>query len=274
MFHTGKRNGFAVLLYNTKYRTPKERGEAIKEKEDENQDDEDDQVDYYANQRKTTVHELVSVTKPGIATVRDISNARETIDALQNDYVAIEGEESPEYCPLQLALDQGIKHMEQSTFVKSKSTPSSPKTDRIQVWVWTNDPKPHRGEDLRAQVNDLKEEGRFNLVVWGMPGPDEDDSCFDYGRFFDSLAAFQTPLRDKSSEEMQDLTETIMPELKTYWKPTRPIYRRLPLLLPDWQEAKIDRRNSYLLDWYRLVSKAVHLYHAAKSGKCLTVSFA
>lgn len=261
MFHTGKRNGVAVLLYNTKYRTPKERNqmkhEEDKEGNNKNEVDDDDDEDnhdaYYGNERKTTVHELISITKPGIATVREIRQAIENIGSLKKDYVPPEDEEAPEYCPLQLALDQGIKHVEKATFVKSKSTASSPKTDRIQVWIWTNDPKPHRGDDLRAQINDLKEEGRFNLVLWGIPGSNASDGSFDYSQFFDSLPMVQTPLRNKTNEEMQNLTDTIMPELKTYWKPTRPIYRRLPFLLPDWKETGVDRRNAYLLDWYRLV---------------------
>ena len=254
MFHTGKRNGVAVLLYNTKYRTRKECNQRNdREEEDGDDDDEDNHDAFYANDRKTTVHELVSITKPGISTAHGIRQAIEEIDSLQKDYEASDDEDGPEYCPLQLALDHGIKHMENATFVKSKSTASSPKTDRIQVWIWTNQPEPHRADDLRGQINDLKGDGRFNLVLWGMPGPESNDSLFDYSQFFDSLQAVQTPLREKSVDEMQNLTDTIMSELKTYWKPTRPIYRRLPLLFPDWKETGVDRRDAYLLDWYRLV---------------------
>lgn len=231
-----------------------------KMKNETNGDDDDDDIrdNFYEHERKTTVHELISISKPGISTVSDIRRAMEEIDQLQKDYDAgvVSGEDEddgPEVCPLQLALDQGIKHVERAAFVKSKSTPSSPKTDRIQIWIWTNDPKPHRGDDLRGQISDLREEGRFNLVVWGMPGPDEDVGSFDYSLFFDSLPAVQTPLRDKGNEEITNLSEVIMPELKTYWKPTRPIYRRLPFLLPDWKATGVDRRNAYLLDWYRLV---------------------
>ncbi|KAL7561765.1 hypothetical protein ACA910_013305 [Epithemia clementina (nom. ined.)] len=284
MFHTGKRNCVAVLMYNTKYRTPKERnsdGQEEEAKDDRmneagDDEEEDDHDVYYANDRKTTVHELIPITKPGIATVRDIRQAREQIASLEKDYVAPPGEDDedddgPEYCPLQLALDHGIKHMERASFVKSKSTPSSPKTDRIQVWIWTNDPKPHRGDDLRGQIKDLKDEGRFNLVVWGMPRQDatdnnDDGRPFDYSQFYESLLpAIQTPLRDKTKEEMQNLTDTIMPELRTFWKPTRPIYRRLPFLLPDWKETGVERRNAYLLDWYRLTQ-------TSKKPNLLTIS--
>mmetsp|Transcript_16946 Transcript_16946/g.39894 ORF Transcript_16946/g.39894 Transcript_16946/m.39894 type:complete len:632 (+) Transcript_16946:684-2579(+) len=136
-----------------------------------------------------------------------------------------------------------------------------PKKDRIQIWIWTTQENPAQSGQLKRALLDINEDnegnpGLINVALFGLPSV-RTAKLFDYSIFYDSLSLqtadeeeeenddndddddsanhlLQMPLKGRTEDEMRDFS--IARELYKYSKPKRALYKRIPILLPDWKQ--------------------------------------
>jgi len=173
---TGKRDGFGVLLYNTRYRPRMNLGSGnsgvggadsktkkMGKKDDddggddsEDEDDESDGDDGFGlgpggGFNNSSYHELFPLQPPGSSTVKMIRNALpDFLDERQFDIEKEYGHEPDEQfgekaqSPIQLALYEAMMIFQGAKCVRKDETSSSRKyeNDAKQIWILTNDDDP------------------------------------------------------------------------------------------------------------------------------------
>ena len=260
MYHTGKRNCVGIMFYNTRVRKAEETDDKATIDEidfnAESSDDEEaaDQHDVYERDKKGTVHTIIPLGPPGTKTVRSLRRAIEQHDEVKADYAAPEEpeEDTEMFSTLQHALQAGRVLINENKAIRTKTSKSNPIRDHIQVWIFSNQSAPHNHEYLAKEVSDILDERIYNIVLWGLPN---NLQLFDYSAVFDGIRGIETPLKaDYTEEQLLNLSyETIMNEFQKISKPSRPLMKKLPFLMPDWKDTGTTKDNSYWMDWYRLI---------------------
>jgi len=274
---TGKRDGFGVVLYNTRDREPMEinadtGGDAI-HRMDSNQDDNDDVDDdsyAYAGPRKSTVHTLLPLGPPGVKSVLTIKNCTDTwseLDLLEefghvkeekntDDDVDMDQSDAVETTsPLQMALYEASQIFSQAKCVK-KSHKKNEISDTKSVWIFTSDDDPAHSQPslfniLKTAVDDLKQSG---IQIYILPMPTLQQTAFDYDKFYDPMAVVIPAPRDVTLGVDRDTLDDVLADLTAGWKKTRRAFG-IPLLLPDWKNHndKETKGPYIMLDFYRLI---------------------
>jgi hypothetical protein len=263
----GRRNCLGVLLYHTQCReslvwdsplqrrrhdlTPAFRTE---QEEMDEEAEEDGSAEDPDNQPQpatgpTTVHELLPLEPPGIATILTLQatqddgiNERE-LDIAQVYAPAPDVKVDPNALQTALLVAGGV--WQQAKFVQQKATADRP-PDRCRVWIMSNQDAP--GVLAHATALDMKERG-IDISFWPMPHPAK--ASFDYQGLQKELPTVAL----RQQEPAVDLKEwwsdnQILDEMNA-WKSIRPT-AKLPLLWPG--DSDVDESTAHLqLDWYRLV---------------------
>ena len=282
---TGRRNGFGLYLFNTRQRehvewessplkhrangapvdtaTTEAEGKAeggsqkkIKANEDDedDEDDEEDEEDFNTVSRTSSVHELIPLEPPGIATIK-------TLKAVQDDpfvgrsfdiedaYAPTSENHDPEQIALQTAFMMAGQILQDAKCVHT--TPKDDRLpDRVRIWIITNED--NVGEFAKAAAQDLVDR-KYEIYLWPLPRPDKDE--FDYTVRFESMPFIQNQAEGLTKKELLAWWESsALEEELDIWKTVRPIHR-LPMLWPGEQET--SEETPYLqLHWFRLVQTA------------------
>lgn len=280
---TGKRDGVGVLLFNTKRRTPMLMPDSEVEETKEmksntkggnSDDDDDDDDDYYdleedeseelmygrTGPQLTTVHELLPLAPPGVATVKRLQAVLEDpftgnceID-LKLEYCRVpdeeeEGDTEQRNPSLLTALSEAISCYKKAACVK-KSTARTKfeEADSKQIWILTDNDNPVRDKEtarvVQEKASDAKDNG-IDLFVWPVG-----NRPFDVSKFYDTIASITVVAHEADATEWVRL-------LESRFKKTRPAYR-VPLLLPNWalKEKTKDSPQTIQLDFYNLQQTA------------------
>eukprot|EP00977_Amphora_coffeiformis_P023696 scaffold13961_cov176-Amphora_coffeaeformis.AAC.1 len=206
---TGRRNGFGFYLYNTEPREhiqwdsplKKRRAAAPEEAnptapavgqskdaldDDEDDDDDDDNGPSYTVDRKTSVHELIPMEPPGIATIQTLKAVQDDgiLDRefdIEENYAPKSDNHDPENFALQTAFMMAGQILQEAKCVHTKPKDDRP-PDRVRIWIITNQDK--AGEYAMAAGKDLADM-KFEIELWPLPHPNQD--FFDYKARFESM---------------------------------------------------------------------------------------
>jgi hypothetical protein len=238
--HTGKRDAFGMLLYNTRYRLPVTGTQQDNTNTNTNKEEEEDEENNHygtAGVYPSTVHEFLPFESPGKSTVQKIREAKH----LQDDYANDDEDEQTTKNWL-YALNQALE-----VFQKGQKSKKVKPEDSKQIWIFTNNDNPCRGqaEDflrvVQTSVTDAQENG-IDIVIWPL-----DRAVFDYSLFYTGIQA-SMPLRDDATEDT--LEELLQDRMTGQWKKTRRAFA-VPLLLPDWKDH--PERPGIAMDVYSLI---------------------
>jgi hypothetical protein len=207
VFMTGKRDGFGVVLYNTRSRAPRKSsdgdddvdlhtkttkapksptsdngdGDGDDDKEQDGDDDDDESVGYARRTVPTTVHELLPLAPPGKQAVLSIKSAHMKDPFTEERELDIEKEyghpaaekdgEHPGTHPLDDAFYQVMQIFGNAKCVK-KPKAGEP-SDMKNVWIFTNDDDPTAGrsevlEVLKTKASDFRDLD-IEITVWPLP---------------------------------------------------------------------------------------------------------
>ena len=286
---TGRRNGFGLYLYNTEPREHIEWDSPLKKRrtaapeeshqqaasaighskdaydDDEEVDDgydnddgddgdDDDNGPSYTVDRKTTVHRLIPMEPPGIATIQTLKAVQDdgVLDRefdIEENYAPKTDDHDPDNLALQMAFMMAGQILQEAKCVHTKPKDDRP-PDRVRIWIITN--QETASEYAMAAGKDLVDM-QFEIELWPLPHPDKD--FFDYQARFESMKYIQRQTDALSKKELIKWWETeALTDVLDSWKVVRPIHR-LPMLWPGEQET--DEETAYLqLHWYRLVQTA------------------
>lgn len=280
---TGRRNAFGVYLYNTEPREPVEWNSPLKKRagvaapgeakqtspggkpkdvesskfyDDDEDEDDDDVVNQgsYTVDRNTTVHELIPMEPPGIATIQTLKAVQDDgiLDRefdIEDNYAPKSGNSDSDNVALQAAFMTAGQLIQEAKCVHNKPKDDRP-PDRVRIWIITNEA--NASEYAKVAGKDLVDQ-KFEIELWPLPHPDRD--FFDYKARFESMDYIQ-PQTDRFTKKqlIEWWEKEALTDVLDSWKVVRPIHR-LPVLLPE--EQGTEKETAYLqLHWYRLVQTA------------------
>jgi Ku70/Ku80 beta-barrel domain len=235
----GKRDGFGVVLYSTKYRTPRrlrnfddgndfDIDEATKKEktrddgDDEETDDEDWNEQVSSTELQSTVHEIIPLSPPGVVTVKQIQGAMsdnitcdpkfelDLIPEYKDEYYGKNSADSENdndqiiNNSLQVALHQAIQIFRTAKCVKvpPKNNTNTP-LDKKQIWILSSNDNPCPLSQLpmiQTTAYDAQE-SNIEILIWPIITNDKTKlPTFDYSKFYDQIKAY-SPLRDLEQQQ-------------------------------------------------------------------------
>ena len=222
---TGRRNGFGVYLYNTELREhvewdsplkrrtisttmssssapPDETKQALGLREEEEEDEGDDNNETsYSMTRTSTVHELIPMEPPGIATIMTLKAVQDDgfVDRafdIEETYAPKSENNDPEHTALQTAFMMAGQILQDAKCVHTQSKEDRP-PDRVRIWIMSN--QDMIGEYVHAAAKDLVDR-KFDIILWPLPNPDKD--AFDYAARFESMPFIQKQTDGLAKKEL------------------------------------------------------------------------
>ena len=273
---TGKRNGFGVYLYNTEnlehveWDSPLSKGrtgsttktksaapetkDASGYKDDDEEEEDEEGEEAYKTDKSTTVHELIPLEPPGIATIMTLKAVQDDgfVDRafdIQETYAPKSENHDNDRTALQTAFTMAGRILQDAKCVQLQKKDDRP-PDRVRIWIMSN--QDMIGEYVHAAAKDLVDR-KFEIFLWPLPSPHKD--AFDYAARFESMPYIQKQTNFLTKRELLEWweSEALTDELGIL-KIVRPIHR-LPMILPGDEES--DQETPHLqLHWYRLVQTA------------------
>lgn len=222
-----KRDGFGLVLYNTRKRPRRD-----------------------ADEQSTTVHELISLGPPGKDAVRTIRSAHAKDASTGRRLLDLRQEYSHNADAVDAALSFELalaKAREMFGIAASfEKQGSNNEEDTTSLWIFTNDGDPAMGRPdiaayLQTRITEVQDDG-IDIMVWPLPTKVRVEFRFD--KFYRDICNTRAPPSNA------DCLEVLLDDLRIHWKPTQRVFGA-PLLMPGWKDH--PERQSIMLDFYQLV---------------------
>jgi hypothetical protein len=276
---TGRRDGFGLYLYNTRYREradlempprdhafvdTKEAGHgSYGDEEDGDPENEDEEEWFEIAPTRTTCHELIPLVPPGVDTIKRIQymmngDGLQKLEQLYADSTPQDNSDTDlstyRLTAIQFALREVVRVFKTAKCIK-KRAPSKVKVqapDFKQVWIFTSQADPTYGNaDMYDLVQTLVQDATENdieFLVIPYPNVQADQ---DFYAVYSQLR-MDFPLWEDTWDDTDQWKEMVA-SIRQHWKKTRRAFG-VPLLMPDWESH--PHRSGCLLDFYRLVQCA------------------